>query len=227
MTAIECRGLRVTLQGQRLLDDISLSVPAGQIAVLTGPSGSGKTTLLRTLNRLLDRDQAEVSGTLHLRVGGRMLAPYDRSTDPVWLRRRVGMVFQTPHLLPGSIADNLLLPLRLVRAGSRAALAGRMEEALRAAHVWDEVAGRLHAPAASLSGGQQQRLCLARALALEPDILLLDEPTASLDPASTVAVEQSLKALRGQTTLLLVSHDEAQAARLADLRVHLQGGRLA
>ncbi|ACO75726.1 Phosphate ABC transporter, ATP-binding protein [Laribacter hongkongensis HLHK9] len=152
MTAIECRGLCVTLREQRLLDDISLSVPAGQIAVLTGPSGSGKTTLLRTLNRLLDRDQAEVSGTLHLRVGGRTLAPYDRSTDPVWLRRRVGMVFQTPHLLPGSIADNLLLPLRLVKAGSRAALAGRMEEALRAAHVWDEVAGRLHAPAAQPVG---------------------------------------------------------------------------
>ena len=108
MTAIECRGLRVTLQGQRLLDDISLSVPAGQIAVLTGPSGSGKTTLLRTLNRLLDRDQAEVSGTLHLRVGGRMLAPYDRSTDPVWLRRRVGMVFQTPHLLPEAALDDIL-----------------------------------------------------------------------------------------------------------------------
>ena len=127
-------------------------------------------------------------------------------------------VSNSKSVLAGSLTLGLLILPTVIRSS---------EEALRAVHVWDEVAGRLHAPAASLSGGQQQRLCLARALALEPDILLLDEPTASLDPASTVAVEQSRKALRGQTTLLLVSHDEAQDARLADLRVHLQGGRLA
>ncbi|WP_168929167.1 phosphate ABC transporter ATP-binding protein [Crenobacter intestini] len=227
MNAIECEKLSLSVARHTLLDNISLNLPAHRLTVLLGPSGSGKTSFLRCLNRLHDPvPGARVSGRVRVHVDGRWLDPYAPATDPVALRRRIGMVFQHPQLLPGSIRRNLELPLALVHALPRAALAQRVETALRDACLWDEVHARLDAPASTLSGGQQQRLCLARALALQPQILLLDEPTASLDGEAGGKLEAALIELKTRHTLVMVSHNPAQAERIADHIVRFEAGRL-
>ena len=225
MNAIECEKLSLSVARHTLLDNISLNLPAHRLTVLLGPSGSGKTSFLRCLNRLHDPG-ARVSGRVRVHVDGGWLDPYAPATDPVALRRRIGMVFQHPQLLPGSIRRNIGLPLALVHALPHAAQAQRVETALRDACLWDEVHDRLDAPASTLSGGQQQRLCLARALALQPQILLLDEPTASLDGEAGGKLEAALLELKTRHTLVMVSHNPAQAERIADHIVRFEAGRL-
>lgn len=199
--------------GTESLRNINLEIPARAITVLFGPAGGGKSTLLRTFNRLNDL----VEG---VRYQGRVLldetdilAP---ETDLVGLRRRVGMVFAQPVPLPMSIRQNMQYGWKLAGERRRGNLDGAMEQALRDAALWDEVKDRLDDPAFALSGGQQQRLCLARVLALAPEVILLDEPTSGLDPISTAKVEDSLQTLKTRYTIIIVPHSVQQAGRLAD-----------
>ncbi len=209
--------------GKPVLHDVNLEVPPNAISVLFGPAGSGKSTLLRLINRLNDLvDGTSLTGRI-LIDGQDIYAP---GTALPALRRRVGMVFALPLPLPGTIRENILYGPRL--AGERNPL--RLEElvlnSLKAAALWDEVKDRLDAPALSLSGGQQQRLCMARSLALEPEILLLDEPTSGLDPISTGKVEESLFELRQQYAIVIVPHSVQQAARVADYAAFFLNGEL-
>ena len=212
------RGVSIRFADKTILKDVNLRLIKGQLHMLNGPSGCGKTTLLRALNRLNDCfDQHDMNGSICLKLSGAEVdvSQLAHKFLPL-LRRKVGMVFQTPNLLPGSIIENLLLPLKVV-AGLNATLGlARCEEVLVQVMLWGEVKDRLNADAASLSGGQQQRLCLARALVLEPEILLLDEPTASLDPENTEVIEELLESLKQQYTMVMVSHCPAQTKRLAD-----------
>lgn len=192
------------------VNEVSLAVGGGAIAALIGPSGSGKTSLLHAVNRMHELDRA-VRVTGAIRLDGQDVHTMDTYT----LRTRVGLIFQRPAPFPMSILENLQFPLR-AHGIVRGELASRAERALRRAALWEEVRDRLNQSALSLSGGQQQRLCLARALALEPEVLLLDEPCAALDPRSTALVEETLRSLAGSTTMLLVTHNLAQAQRIAD-----------
>lgn len=200
-------------EGQQVLKDISLDVPPHAVTVFLGPAGSGKSTLLRLINRLNDL----LDGT---RMSGKILLDgqdiYGRGMSVAALRRKVGMVFALPLPLPGTIRENILYGPRLAGLRDR----GQQEEivmrSLTQAALWDEVKDRLDQPATALSGGQQQRLCIARSLALEPDVLLLDEPTSGLDPISTGKVEESLEDLKKQYTIIIVPHNVQQAARVAD-----------
>ncbi len=195
------------------LEAVTLTVPPGRITALIGPSGCGKTSLLNCLNRLTDLiPGCRVSG--RVRVGD--LDVLDPKTDVLTLRRRVGMIFQKPNPFPFSVRRNLEFPLREHGVRDRRKLAERVETALRDVGLWDEVKDRLNGPATALSGGQQQRLCLARALALAPEVLLLDEPCSALDPISSGVVEDLIVRLRDRLTLLIVTHNLAQARRMAD-----------
>lgn len=203
----------------RAVEEVSFSVEDGGVTALVGPSGSGKSSLLLAVNRLHDLDDdAVVTGEVSL--GGIPVS----TMNPYTLRKRVGLIFQRPTPFPLSIRENLAFPLR-AHGIHRSEVDGRVEAALRRAAVWNEVKDRLAAPATGLSGGQQQRLCIARALAMDPEVLLLDEPCASLDPAATALVEETLRSLVG-TTLLLVTHNHAQAHRLARRCACLWDGRL-
>ncbi len=208
-----------------ILRDVNLQLVKGQLHMLTGPSGCGKTTLLRALNRLNDCfDKHDMSGSICLKLSeGEVDVNLLAYKHLPLLRRKVGMVFQNPNLLPGSIIENLLLPLKVVAGLDSAQAMARCEKVLVQVRLWDEVKDRLNNDASSLSGGQQQRLCLARTLALEPEILLLDEPTASLDPANTEVIEQLLESLKQQYTMVMVSHCPAQTERLADKIFRLDG----
>lgn len=209
--------LHVGFAGREVLYNLSAEFHRGQLAVILGRSGSGKTTFLRAFNRLNECfPLSETSGSLMLKLQGEWRDIYRDAVPLTELRRWVGMVFQTPHLLPVSIADNLALPVKLVLGLPRRDIASRVEWALKEAHLWEEVKDRLEAPAHTLSGGQQQRLCLARLLALEPEILLLDEPTASLDFRAALKVEELLLSLKERYTVIAVSHSLSQARRLAD-----------
>jgi len=209
--------------GVRALSDISLSIYPNEITTIFGPAGGGKSTLLRLLNRLNDL----IPGR---RLEGRVLLDgeniYAPGVDVHALRRRVGMVFATPVPLPMSIRQNLTYGPELAGARNRARLDELVESSLRAAALWDEVQDRLDEPGIALSGGQQQRLCLARALALEPEVILLDEPTSGLDPISTAKVEASLQELKKQYTIVIVPHSVQQAARVADHAVFVLQGEL-
>lgn len=220
--------LRVSFGPRVVLDGLCMDIAAGAVTVVLGRSGSGKTTLLRALNRLNTRfPQCRTEGRARLHLGGVWRELYGAGAmDGDSLRARVGMVFQTPNVLPGSIRRNMTLALRLVAGLSRERARERMERALAEAQLWDEVKNRLDENAMRLSGGQQQRLCLARALAMEPEILLLDEPTASLDYVAAGRVEDLLVSLASRRTLVLVSHSLAQARRLADRAVVLRQGRI-
>ena len=212
-TLFEIRDLRVAYEGKAVLDDVSLAIPAGGITALIGPSGCGKTTLLQCLNRLTDMvPRCSVEGTLRYQ-GVDLTSP---GLDVVALRRRVGMIFQRPNPFPLSIRRNLELPLKEHGVRDRARLEATLESTLRDVGLWQEVADRLDAPATSLSGGQQQRLCLARALVLDPEVLLMDEPTSALDPLAAGVVEDLVQSLRGRYTMVIVTHNLAQARRLAD-----------
>lgn len=215
--------------GQRpVLQDINLSLKKGRLYVLVGRSGVGKTTLLRSFNRLNECfPGCQTWGSLRLNLGSRWVDIYREGLPVTEVRRRVGMVFQTPNLLPASVEKNISLPLKLVLGLGGKEMSERVEWALRQVHLWEEVWDRLEAPAATLSGGQQQRLCLARVLALEPAMLLLDEPTASLDFRASQKVEELLLALKERYTMLAVSHSLSQARRLGDEVLVLHEGRLA
>ncbi|MBX3249936.1 MAG: phosphate ABC transporter ATP-binding protein [Myxococcales bacterium] len=200
--------------GQReVVRDVSFSLPERSVTALIGPSGCGKRTVLRALNRMHDEvPEARVSGRVLLE-GEDLYAP---DVDAVEVRRLIGMVFQKPNPFPKSIFENVAFGLRVGGLRGKAALAERVEEALRHAALFDEVKDRLGHSALELSGGQQQRLCIARALAVRPEVLLLDEPTSALDPIATEAIEGLVGRLRDDMTLAIVTHSMAQARRVAD-----------
>ena len=212
--ALETRGLSVSAGARTILSGVDLAVERGEVLCLLGPSGIGKSTLLKCLNRLIDLEPG-------LTVRGDVLLDgvpiYRRGVDPDRLRGRVGMLFQQPVIFPASILDNVAFGLRhgVVRLPRRRRRE-RAEQALREVGLWREVQGRLGEPAATLSVGQQQRLCLARALALDPAVLLMDEPTSALDRRSARTIEELVSALKGERTIVLVTHDPEQARRVAD-----------
>jgi phosphate transport system ATP-binding protein len=209
--------------GTESLRDVSLAIEANQISVLFGPAGGGKSTLLRAINRLNDLvEGVRLSGKIYL-DGADITGP---RVDVVGLRRRVGMVFAQPVPLPMSIRQNVTYGLELAGVRHAGKLDQALEKALRAAALWEEVQGRLNEPAAALSGGQQQRLCLARVLALEPEVVLLDEPTSGLDPISTAKVEASLQEIKRDYTVVIVPHSVQQAARIADQAAFFLQGQL-
>jgi phosphate transport system ATP-binding protein len=216
------KDLNVWYGEQHALKNVSIDLPIRQITAIIGPSGCGKSTFLKSLNRLLELNES-------VRVEGQVLLDRDNiyapGTDVTDVRTRIGLLAQKPFPLPMSIYDNVAYGLRIhgLRNGH---VAGGVEHALRQVGLWDEVSNRLKSPATGLSGGQQQRLCLARALAVEPEILLCDESTASLDPISAQGIEQLLLDLRGKYTLVIVTHNIAQARRLADYVMFMWLGEL-
>jgi len=209
--------------GTESLKDINLTILENSITVLFGPAGGGKSTLLRTINRLNDlADVVGLSG--EIRIDGENIL--DPQIDTIALRRKVGIVFARPVVLPMTIYQNLSYGLELAGHKNRSLLDKAVERSLKAAALWEEVHDRLDDPAISISGGQQQRLCLARVLALEPEIILLDEPTSGLDPISTGKVEATLQELAEQYTIVLVPHSVQQAARIADFAGFFLNGEL-
>ncbi len=195
------------------LHGVSMEIPERRVTALIGPSGCGKSTFLRTMNRMNDL----IDGT---RLTGRVLIDgediYSPRTDVVTLRRRVGMVFQKSNPFPKSIFENVAYGLRVAGMRNREALAEKVERSLIRAGLWDEVRDRLHGSALALSGGQQQRLCIARALAVDPEVLLMDEPASALDPLSTARIEDLIRELRENYTIVIVTHNMQQAGRVSD-----------
>jgi phosphate transport system ATP-binding protein len=209
--------------GVESLNDVSLDIIANSVNVLFGPAGGGKSTLLRAFNRLNDlADVDQLSG--HIFFHGKDIL--DPQTDVIELRRKIGMVFSRPVPLPLTVYENVAYGLRLASKQGKSRLDEAVEKALKLAALWDEVRDRLNDPAYSLSGGQQQRLCLARVLALQPDVIMLDEPTSALDPLSTARIESLVLELRDQYTIILVPHNVQQAARTADYAAFFLQGRL-
>lgn len=224
---VEIENLTVTTKDRTILDSISLDFEAGRTHVILGPSGSGKTTLLRSVNRLNDLFPGlRVSGQVRLPWDDELRSIYGRLCSVESLRQRVGMVFQNPNILPVSVQENFRIPLESVLNLDRHQVTARMTEALTEAGLWMDVRDRLDEPAARLSGGQQQRLCLARALSLDPKVLLLDEPTANLDFRATAAIEKLIDRLKQKRVLLVVSHSLDQAARIADRVVAIDNGQV-
>ena len=212
--ALVVRDLSVFFGANHVLKSISLDIPAQAVSAIIGPSGCGKSTFLRALNRMHELvATARMEGQIHL--FGQDI--YSREVEPVIVRRRVGMVFQKSNPFPTmSIAENATVGLRLNGVRDRAVLANRMEQSLVMAALWDEVKDRLSAPAISLSGGQQQRLCIARALAVQPEVLLMDEPASALDPLATAKIEDLILELKKKYTIVIVTHNMQQAARISD-----------
>ncbi|WP_100414583.1 phosphate ABC transporter ATP-binding protein PstB [Mumia flava] len=214
-SGIDVEGLNIFYGDSHAVRDITLSIPGQSVTAIIGPSGCGKSTFLRTLNRMHEvTPGARVEGTI--RVDGRDL--YDTGVDPVLVRREIGMVFQRPNPFPTmSIKDNVLAGVRLNGGRLRKDDADELaEKALRGANLFEEVKDRLGRPGASLSGGQQQRLCIARAIAVEPAVLLMDEPCSALDPISTSAIEDLIGELKSDYTIVIVTHNMQQAARVSD-----------
>jgi phosphate transport system ATP-binding protein len=208
----ETRGLNVSYGKALAVANVDLSIYRNLVTAIIGPSGCGKSTFLRSLNRMNDLiPSAKVEGDV-LYHGQNI---YGDGVDPVEVRRRIGMVFQKPNPFPKSIYDNVAWGLRVL--GMKDDLDGRVERALSQAALWDEVRDRLKKSAFSLSGGQQQRLCLARAIAVEPDVVLLDEPASALDPIATSKIEDLMHELKNEYTLVIVTHNMQQAARVADM----------
>ena len=212
---IEVRDLTLSYGPVRALADVTMTIEPNAVTAIIGSSGCGKSTFLRALNRMHELvPGARVSGTVAL-DGQDIYAP---GVDPAAVRRRVGMVFQSPNPFPAmSIYDNVAAGLRLTgRKLPKAELDAIVERSLRGAHLWDEVKDRLGKPGTSLSGGQQQRLCIARAIAVEPEVLLMDEPASALDPISTLAIEELIAELKARYTIVIVTHNMQQAARASD-----------
>jgi phosphate transport system ATP-binding protein len=221
---IRITDLGFSYRDRTVLKDVTVDFAENSITALTGPSGVGKSTFLMTLNRLWeDLPGASMRGKVEIRLQGRLRDIYARSMALTELRKKVAMVFQTPNPLPMSIRKNVAFPLKLAGERDKTALGARVEEALRMANLWDEVKERLEDDARSLSGGQQQRLCIARALILEPEVLLLDEPTSSLDRRSTAVIEELLTGLKERLTILVVSHYLEQVVRISDRVVEFAG----
>ena len=209
---------------QRVLDQIHLRVRPREVAALIGPSGCGKSTFIRCLNRLHEEvPHAKVEGEVWL--NGENI--YGLGVDPVMIRRRVGMVFQKPNPFPGmSIYENVAVGLRLGGISRRTVLDEKVEMALQQAALWHEVRSKLKAPGTSLSGGQQQRLCIARALAVQPPVILMDEPTSALDPISTAKIEELINELKKTITVVIVTHNMQQASRVSDKTAFFLSGQL-
>ncbi len=221
---ITAAGVTLFYGEKQALHEITLDIGANQVTALIGPSGCGKSTFLRTLNRMNDIvPRTRISGTVTL-DGADIYAP---GVDVVALRRRVGMVFQRSNPFPKSIFENVAYGPRVNRlASSRGDLRQRVEQSLRRAALWDEVKDRLHDSALALSGGQQQRLCIARALAVEPDVLLMDEPASALDPIATQRIEELIYQLKRDYTIVIVTHNMQQAARVSDVTAFFWLGKL-
>jgi phosphate transport system ATP-binding protein len=223
-SALTVRNLSVFFGKNAAVKNVSLDVAARAVTAIIGPSGCGKSTFLRALNRMHELNpEARMEGEIKL-FGDDI---YSRNVQPVVVRRRVGMVFQKSNPFPTmSIVDNVTVGLRLNGVGNRKLLAERTEQSLRMAALWDEVKDRLHAPAVSLSGGQQQRLCIARALAVEPEVLLMDEPASALDPLATSKIEDLIVQLKKEYTIVIVTHNMQQAARASDFTAFFYLGEL-
>ncbi len=220
---LEAREFSVFYRAHPAVKAVSLVVPKGAVTAIIGPSGCGKSTLLRAVNRMNDLiPGCTTSGELLFEEE----SVYGSSIDVVALRRRIGMVFQKPNPFPKSIFDNVAYGPRLHGRPSRAELAEVVERSLVRSALWDEVKDRLHRNALSLSGGQQQRLCVARALAVDPDILLMDEPTSALDPRATSRIEDLIAELRGSYSILIVTHNMQQASRVSDHTAFMYEGQL-
>ena len=220
---LSARDLDFFYGSSQALRHITMDIPAGRVTALIGPSGCGKSTFLRTINRMNDLvPGARVSGSLTFR-GQEIYTP---DLDVTGLRRRIGMVFQKPNPFPMSIYDNVAYGPRTHGQRSRARLDELVENSLRAAAIWDEVRDRLKKSALGLSGGQQQRLCIARALAVEPEVLLMDEATSALDPISTSKIEDLIGSLKEKYTIVMVTHNMQQAARVSDRTAFFLSGEL-
>jgi phosphate transport system ATP-binding protein len=216
-------GLAFWYGSKQALFDITLEIPERSVSALIGPSGCGKSTFLRLLNRMNDLiDGAHHTGSILL--DGQDI--YNRTTNLVQLRRRVGMVFQKSNPFPKSVFENVVYGPRVAGQNNRARLAALVERCLKQAALWDEVKDRLHDSAMNLSGGQQQRLCIARALATDPEVLLMDEPASALDPASTARIEDLIFELKRDYTIVIVTHNMQQAARVSDKTAFFFQGRL-
>ena len=220
---LSVRGFRLWYGAAQALHDVTLDVPRGKVTALIGPSGCGKSTLLRSVNRLNDLvDSVRIEGDMLL-DGESIYAP---GVDVIELRKRMGMVFQKPNPFPMSIFENVVYPLRIDGERRRAVLDDVCERSLRSAALWDEVKNRLRQSGLSLSGGQQQRLCIARAIAAEPEVLLMDEPCSALDPIATGRIEDLIAGLRGRYTVLIVTNKMKQASRTSDFTAFMYRGRL-
>lgn len=220
---VKIQNLSASFFSSVVLKKINLEIPAHKVVALIGPSGCGKSTFLRCLNRMHE----EVPGAA---VKGRILLEdqniYDKFIDPVLVRRKVGMVFQKPNPFPGlSIFDNVAIGLKLMGVKKKI-LYERVENSLKQAALWDEVKDSLKRQGTSLSGGQQQRLCIARALAINPSVVLMDEPTSALDPISTSRIENLIRRLKAQVTVIIVTHNMQQASRISDKTAFLLSGEL-
>ncbi len=218
---LETRALTIRYGAAAAVSEVSLAIPEHRITAIIGPSGCGKSTLLRALNRMNDFiPGVSITGqTLY-----RGLDLYARDVDPVEVRRRIGMVFQKPNPFPKSVRNNVIWGPRI--NGRRADLDELVEGSLRKAALWDEVKDRLNDPATGLSGGQQQRLCIARALAMDPEVILMDEPCSALDPISTARIEDLIDELKARYTIVIVTHNMQQASRVSDFTAFLEAGRL-
>ncbi|MCU0710588.1 MAG: phosphate ABC transporter ATP-binding protein PstB [Pirellula sp.] len=208
---------------KQVLHQISMGIPSGKVTALIGPSGCGKSTLLRSVNRMNDLvESVDVEGEMELR--GESI--YNSSINVIELRKRMGMVFQKPNPFPMSIFENVVYPLRIDGESHKGRLMEACERALREAALWDEVKDRLSESGLKLSGGQQQRLCIARAIVSSPEILLLDEPCSALDPIATGKVEDLIERLKGEYSILIVTHNMQQASRISDYTAFLYLGHL-
>ncbi|MCW5751994.1 MAG: phosphate ABC transporter ATP-binding protein [Alphaproteobacteria bacterium] len=220
---IEVRDFNLWYGAAQALHDITMTIERGLVTALIGPSGCGKSTLLRCLNRMNDLvDGLTIRGTMLLE--GQDI--YDARTDVIALRKRMGMVFQKPNPFPMSIYENVIYPLRVDGIRDRRILDETVERALRGAALWEEAKDRLNESALGLSGGQQQRLCIARAIAGDPEVLLMDEPCSALDPIATLKIEELIDKLSGQYTIIIVTHNMQQAARVSDNTAFMYLGRL-
>ncbi len=224
LPALAIKRLCVYFGANQVLKEISLDIQARAVTAIIGPSGCGKSTFLRSINRMHELiPEARMEGEIRLFDQD----IYSPLVEPVIVRRRIGMVFQKSNPFPTmSIADNVTVGLRLNGVRTRSVLSERTEQSLRMAALWDEVKDRLHAPAISLSGGQQQRLCIARALAVQPEVLLMDEPASALDPLATAKIEDLILELKRDYTIVIVTHNMQQAARISDFTAFFYLGEL-
>lgn len=220
---LQTKGLRLFYKEFEALKGIDMEIPEKEITALIGPSGCGKSTFLKTLNRMNDLvEGVSIQGDVLYR--GQDI--FGKNIDVTWLRKRIGMVFQKPNPFPMSIYDNIVYGPKLHGSYTKAQLDEIVEKSLQGAALWNEVKDRLKKPALGLSGGQQQRLCIARALAVEPEVLLMDEPTSALDPASTMRIEELMNSLKENYTIAIVTHNMQQAARISDRCAFFLSGEL-
>ncbi len=222
-TVLDVHGFNLWYGDTQAIFDVTMSIPQGKVTALIGPSGCGKSTLLRSVNRMNDLiETVSISGDMKLGQD----SIYGKSVDVIELRRRMGMVFQKSNPFPMSIRENVVYALKINGERNRAVLDEVCEKALRGAALWDEVKDRMDESGLSMSGGQQQRLCIARAIAAEPEVLLMDEPCSALDPIATSRVEELILALRGDYTVLMVTHNMQQASRVSDFTAFMYLGQV-